>query len=601
MSASTFSRIESLNKENYDTWKMQVEALLIKNDAWRYVNGDNKMPTGEEATADAIRVWSDADSKAKSDLILSIHPSELKQVKGLVTSREVWLRLENIYQSKGPGRKATLLKQLLLHRMENGEDIREHVRKFFDTIDKLNEMEVDINKDLQAIMLLYSLPPCFENFRCAIESRDDLPSPEVLRIKVIEESDARKSDIRGTTQNAMFTKRWNQKKGMVNNSASGKQKSFKYRCHRCREIGHKAVDCPKKDGNTRSTAKSAEDDVILCAIECFAEKQTHEVFKAENCAGNFKWCVDSGATSHLCYDKQLFTKIDVSKRGKLNLASNQSTEITAKGNVSFAAELDGKVKNVNLTEVLFVPDLRTNLLSVSKMTDKGCEVLFTKDSATVIGSDGKIKVTANRVGDLYYICESKQEPCRKSLETANSSEVESSNLIAWHRRLGHLNVSDLRKAQRDNVIIGLDVKEFGNNFECEVCLRGKMTRTPFPTRSDRKSENLEIIHSDLCGPMRVDSKGGAKYFITFIDDRSKWCEIRFLRKKSEAFEAFKAFKALVETQRNVKVKYLQSDNGGEYISTEFNEYLEKCGIQRRLYSQQSGTKRNRRTEESNSS
>jgi len=79
--------------------------------------------------------------------------------------------------------------------MEESDDVREHLRVFFDTVDKL-KMDVDINRDLLSIMLLYSLPPSFENFRCAIESRDELPPPEVLRIKITEENDARKNDIR---------------------------------------------------------------------------------------------------------------------------------------------------------------------------------------------------------------------------------------------------------------------------------------------------------------------------------------------------------------------------------------------------------------------
>jgi Reverse transcriptase (RNA-dependent DNA polymerase)./Integrase core domain. len=82
--------------------------------------------------------------------------------------------------------------------------------------------------------------------------------------------------------------------------------------------------------------------------------------------------------------------------------------------------------------------------------------------------------------------------------------------------------------------------------------------------------------------MRIESKGRAKYFITFIDDSSRWCEIRFLKRKSEAFEAFKDFKKLVENQKERKLKCLQSDNGTEYLSKEFDEYLRKHGIKRRL-------------------
>lgn len=98
--------------------------------------------------------WETEDSKAKADIILSINPSKLKQVKGCTTLRQVWLKLQKIYQSKGPARKATLLEQLTLHKMTEGEDVREHLTKFFDTVDKLSKMKIQINQDLLAIMLL---------------------------------------------------------------------------------------------------------------------------------------------------------------------------------------------------------------------------------------------------------------------------------------------------------------------------------------------------------------------------------------------------------------------------------------------------------------
>ena len=172
-----------------------MEAILIKNDAWLYVSGEKIKPEvieGNAGSVEAARVWDVEDKKAKSDIILSIKPSELKQIKGCNTSKEVWTKLKSIYQSSGPARKATLLKKLTLQKMDDSEDVRDHLRLFFDTLDKLSEMEIDINPDLLTVMLLYSLPPSFENFRCAIESRDELPSPENLRIKIIEEHDARK-------------------------------------------------------------------------------------------------------------------------------------------------------------------------------------------------------------------------------------------------------------------------------------------------------------------------------------------------------------------------------------------------------------------------
>jgi len=89
--------------------------------------------------------------------LLSIYSSELKQIKGCNTSREVWLRFESIYQSKEPARKATLLKRLMFQRMNDEDDLKNHLGKFFDVVDKLEKMEVKIDNNLLSVMLLYSL------------------------------------------------------------------------------------------------------------------------------------------------------------------------------------------------------------------------------------------------------------------------------------------------------------------------------------------------------------------------------------------------------------------------------------------------------------
>lgn len=288
MNASGFARIEILNRDNYDTWKLQMKAVLMKNDAWEYVSGECVKPTlipDDIASAEAVKTWIRNDGKATSDIVLSIKLSELKQIKGCASSRKIWLKLEDTYQSKGPARKATLLKQLTLHRMEEGDDVREHVRKFLDTVDKLTEMNININPELLQIMLLYSLPPSFENFRCAIESRDELPSPEVLRIKIVEESDVRKNDTRGVVQNAMFAKkRGKPNKDRARNSKPEIKEEFKFRCHKCKEKGHKSADCKKKTESQPSA--NTTDDILLCAVETFSDTQA--TFRTESDSHDMK-------------------------------------------------------------------------------------------------------------------------------------------------------------------------------------------------------------------------------------------------------------------------------------------------------------------------
>ncbi|GBM97653.1 hypothetical protein AVEN_11669-1 [Araneus ventricosus] len=111
--------------------------------------------------------------------------------KNCLTAKDMWEKLERTYQSKGPARKANLPKSLLQLKMETGSDVRDHIRKFFDFIDKLQDLDIVIDEDLTSVMLLYSLSANFETFRVAIESRDELPKLDTLRIKIIDEWQSR--------------------------------------------------------------------------------------------------------------------------------------------------------------------------------------------------------------------------------------------------------------------------------------------------------------------------------------------------------------------------------------------------------------------------
>ncbi|KAK8534694.1 hypothetical protein V6N12_057338 [Hibiscus sabdariffa] len=113
---------------------------------------------------------------------------------------------------------------------------------------------------------------------------------------------------------------------------------------------------------------------------------------------------------------------------------------------------------------------------------------------------------------------------------------------------------------------------------CESCLLGKMTKAPINGKSERASDLLGLIHSDVCGPINTQARGGFHYFITFTDDFSRYGYIYLMRHKSEALEKFKEFRNEVQNQHGKSIKALRSDRGGEYLSHEFDELLKECEI-----------------------
>ena len=101
--------------------------------------------------------------------------------------------------------------------------------------------------------------------------------------------------------------------------------------------------------------------------------------------------------------------------------------------------------------------------------------------------------------------------------------------------------------------------------KCEHCLAGKQNRVSFKSNPpSRKTELLELVHSDLCGPMKTRTLGGALYFVTFIDDCSRKLWVYVLKTKDQVLGVFKQFQASVERETGKKLKCIRTDNGGEY-------------------------------------
>jgi transposase InsO family protein len=136
---------------------------------------------------------------------------------------------------------------------------------------------------------------------------------------------------------------------------------------------------------------------------------------------------------------------------------------------------------------------------------------------------------------------------------------------------------------KENLVTGAKLKgAVSTNNPCKICIAGKFATAPFPRRPNRSSNLLDIVHTDVCGPMRIESKGGARYFVTFTDDYSRWTQTYLIRKKSEVASKFREYKNFVETQLERKIKAVQSDNGKEYCNKEMDKFFRDFGIQRRL-------------------
>ena len=170
----------------------------------------------------------------------------------------------------------------------------------------------------------------------------------------------------------------------------------------------------------------------------------------------------------------------------------------------------------------------------------------------------------------------------KSLHSANSPNVKEVSEEIWHQRYGHLNKKSLRDLQSQNLVDVIPFKFSENEIEeaCEGCLKGKQIRQPFPKeQANRAAGVLDLIHTDVCGPMPTKSLGGNSYFVAFIDDKSRFTAIYFMKRKDEDLSKFKEFEAMAQNVTGRKKKYLRSDNGSEYTSSAFVQCVTSKGIQ----------------------
>ena len=196
-------------------------------------------------------------------------------------------------------------------------------------------------------------------------------------------------------------------------------------------------------------------------------------------------------------------------------------------------------------------------------------------SCRILDANRKLITAATRKGNLYYL------NCLTDCQQANAADKRNqlTKEDIWHQRYGHLGVQNLRKLAKEELVDGFDYNSLRDVNFCEPCLEGKHQRRKFPTDGGKWSgELLGLVHSDVCGKMNAKSLSGGEYVLTFIDDKSRYVWVYILKHKDDVFPCFLDWKALVERSTNQKLKALRTDNGGEYMSTEFQMYLKKEGV-----------------------
>ncbi len=246
----------------------------------------------------------------------------------------------------------------------------------------------------------------------------------------------------------------------------------------------------------------------------------------------------------------------------------------------FNPVIDGKrVQTLEFTKVLHVPELENSLFSCLYLTKhKGFEIRIDSRHMDFM-RNGQTLFRAPIDGNNCAHLSGSIEPLPESANWVSTLPLTPS---LWHRRCCHHNFADIAKMHKDDLVTGMTFASTEKpDTVCEPCLAGKMRSNPFPSSPSCSTKPLELVHSDLHGPLPVPTREGYRYWITFIDDATSYRGAMKLKRKSDALDAFKMFKSFAENQLDAKIKALQDDKGGEYMSNAFIKFTDQCGIHRR--------------------
>ncbi|GKD44684.1 retrovirus-related pol polyprotein from transposon TNT 1-94 [Tanacetum coccineum] len=206
--------------------------------------------------------------------------------------------------------------------------------------------------------------------------------------------------------------------------------------------------------------------------------------------------------------------------------------------------------NITVCHVYYVEGLGHNLFSVGQFCDGDLEVAFRSKTCFVRNLEGDDLLTSGRESNLYTISISDMAA---SSPVYLMSKAISTKSWLWHRRLSHLNFGTINDLTRLHLVDGLPKFKYGKDHFCYACERGKSKKDSHPLKlvpSDHSK--LELLHMDLCGPMRVASINGKKYILVIVDDYSRYTWVYFLHSKDETPEIIKKF--IAQAQLNYKAQ-----------------------------------------------
>ena len=327
-------------------------------------------------------------------------------------------------------------------------------------------------------------------------------------------------------------------------------------CEKCGELGHGKRYCKGSSNLANNVTFSA---YFSCSNSFSALSPSDD---------DDDIVVDSGATTNMFPNRDCFQTYKKALNNSLSFANGKTESVPGKGTVNLIFDKPLKM------DALHLPSLSKALLSVHEATMATGGIFHFTGSKCWLTDDKNQLVAQGVVKNNEYIIKQVDQVRAVKLVKKNSLEI-------FHCSMGHRNIKDLVHLAKKKLLMNLPLQGHYNAFDCETCALMKTKRKPFPKQreADKNREILDKLTSDVCGKIPTPSISGFQYFVTYTDTKSLYRWTYLMKKKSEQAQIFKDLQNQLERQHDPKIKILLSDNGGEYVSHDFDGYLKSQGIQ----------------------
>ena len=518
----------------------------------------------------------------------------------------MWTRLSSQYIRSAAENQHVLQQAFFEYQFQPSHDVMTHITEIELMATQLEDIGAPVTAIQVMSKIICTLPPSFRNFTT---SWDSVPAGNknraLLTSRLLKEEAMNKrwtAGVQDATDAAFFARNFPQTippppqastrgrgrggRGFKSNRGNKGNRASPYvQCSYCKRSWHTIEACSTRfrdEENAKNKDRAAKSTSDQHQPQG-SDKVDHSLISTSTCFTarcHTDWFADSGATQHMSDQASFFTHIVPVQPNSWHVTGIGDARLSVHGygNIVFITTVNGVQRTATIEKVLYVPGLGTNLLSIAAITDAGVNVQFIR-SQVFFTLNKTVLMEGERIGrKLYHLAIVPIAPSSKE-EVALFVAPAPPSIEIWHQRFAHASYKTISKMHTSNLVEGLILNnEKIPDEPCLGCAFGKMTRSPFPVGRARATQNGQLIHSDLCGPMHVASPKGARYFILFTDDHSGWRTVFFLKHKSEAFECFKNYAKQVHMETGNLIHTLRADNGGEFVNNFFQDWLAGKGI-----------------------